>query len=1437
MKILKTQLGSMILEQLAILALAGVMTVGGVYIYSEVSARFQADSIKSEALLRATSILSSSRFSKADVGDTILASEFKRPATPVSFTQKKHSEALIVVSASQMRKKVCEKLRDAPMDKDLLSIYINCPNQEVSNCRSVAQGGGTCQDNHNNTVSFLIGKLKGRTIGDQPNDQCPDEDRPLCYTVESYTYTPEGGEPITCYHYEEKCVAPSVCRPNNTCGCDEGYRWDAEQGCVESGCSAPTPYHNGSGCVQCLEDADCPSGSGQVCQSNGFCAPGCAMDFSEPCASCSNPQTPYFNGGSCVCHEDSCGVGYVCSGGRCVEKCDSKCEAYLNSHTDSCCQGYFCDTGTSTSMIGKSSEAGTCNPVRYNISGHWACSKTGNMNWYDAQAFCNKLDAQVPNAGLVHDNLEAARTACGDLASVWLSETGISDKLGWYADLGGDATARVQTLSASSAAMHALCYREAEDPYAECLEGAPCEDGRTCINGLCNCAVNAYWDGNGCVECPVGWNPIYTNGHYTCGCADNTKCCGVGEKVVVDVGSGDTSCEPCALGFEPDSAKTACQACNANFTQTCATCTDPEKPYWDGSQCVKSVNCTGDDECTGNEVCVTASGKCSSCLSGTWRNSDCGGSPCTSGQHCALTGLNKWGWMTGLYCSGEGAGSGGGRSVDVVIGSKQYTYTYYNKGRHSWFESYNICEAIGGSIPSASEISQNYQAIAQALGTVAYVWSGDAFFNESDQICKAQIVSLNTGDTSTAGATGSYLTICRMAKAHEECKYSGEYCRTSGDCCTGSVCMSQLCEPCPANTYRSDNQCLMCVEGSTALEGSDECTCAAGSVWDKGTNTCAQCEANTYQSGQECLPCENGSTAVAGSTKCACADGYYWDEEENACYQCTNENAADKCTGVRCTTQEHCGGVGSNMFCDNASKSSNRVRYGYCAATGTLAVPSYSSSRDQTAVNNGIGPALLGSKAAADAILGGHFVVSADKMKMGSGTAWCEAFGLTLATKAQLGNPTYGWDVYAVNCEQDEQGNNIGCPIVHALGSLYSYTHVINHHPNSSWHSWMILYANGRIRYDFSETTGYSTHALCYRESGDSAGAGCLTHADCGSGLFCKYPTPSDNCSEIPDVSGTCSPIGSREEHKIPGWGTLYRSKNTMNYWSAKDWCAAQGDSLADLEGNPMQCYRSGYGYSSGTWSGYCCRSSASCTTAADTQSPIMQEMRRAFSSAGSTAFWSARKLSATSCQQWMPRMSDGYMCTTYVRTNNYYALCMKERDSTCQTHNDCASGQYCRYETPAEACSRTTPSVGHCRDIEEKLVRTVTELGRVTRGWVAMNYWSAKDWCEAQGLRLLTGTELQCRGYNTNDLLDLSNQATGYCRKPKTTYGTLDHLSVPARGLLTSETGFGGLGSDQYVMWTSTQYDLCNNYGLNGSGQMVAKELSSPQYPTCVAP
>ena len=32
MKILKTQLGSMILEQLAILALAGVMTVGGVYI-------------------------------------------------------------------------------------------------------------------------------------------------------------------------------------------------------------------------------------------------------------------------------------------------------------------------------------------------------------------------------------------------------------------------------------------------------------------------------------------------------------------------------------------------------------------------------------------------------------------------------------------------------------------------------------------------------------------------------------------------------------------------------------------------------------------------------------------------------------------------------------------------------------------------------------------------------------------------------------------------------------------------------------------------------------------------------------------------------------------------------------------------------------------------------------------------------------------------------------------------------------------------------------------------------------------------------------------------------------------------------------------------------------------------------------------------------------
>ena len=1431
MKRLKTQFGSMILEQLAILALVGVMTVGGVYLYSEVTARFQADNIKSEALLRATSVLSSSRFAKADVGDQVLAAEFKRSSLPVTFTQTKISEALVVVSASQIRQKVCEKLRTAPMEKDLFSIYINCPNQDVSQCRSVAQGAGTCHDDRDNTVSFLVGKLKGRSIGEQPNDECPYQDMPSpCARPVAYDHTTASGETITCYFYEDTCPAPGVCRINGTCACEAGYQWNGET-CVESACDlhSPAPYHNGSGCVQCLEDAHCPAGSGHVCQPNGFCAPGCVMDFSATCPSCPDPRQPYFNGGSCVCHGNSCGLGYTCDGGRCMESCDSSCDAYLKSHTDTCCQGYFCDTDAGTGMINQSSVEGTCNPVRYKVEGHWACSTAGNMNWFDAQAFCKKIDAQVPNATLVQAHLEGARTACGDLASVWLSEPGISDKLGWYADLGYDSTARVQTLSASSPAMHALCYRGEENPFPLCLNGAPCTDGRTCIGGLCRCAVNAYWDGNSCVACPIGWKAVDIDAdHHVCVCADSSKCCAANERVIT-AEDGSSACEACAAGFEPDSAKTACQVCNANFTQTCATCTDPNKPYWDGAKCVAPVACSLDEDCTEGEVCVTASSKCSSCKDGTWRNNNCGGTPCTSGQHCALTGLNKWGWLTGLYCSGEGAGSGGGRSVNVVVGSKQYTYTYYDKGKHSWFESYNICEAMGASMPPASEISQNYQAISQALGLVAYVWSGDTSFGDSDQTCKADVVSLSTGAVSTVFASSSttnFVTLCRMARASDECKYSGEKCVSASDCCDGAVCMNRQCEPCPANTYRSDNQCLTCGEGSSSLEGSAECTCAAGSIWDKGTNTCIQCAANTYQSGQECLPCENGSTAVAGSTKCACADGYYWDEEENNCYQCTFENAKEKCIGTRCTNQTHCGDIDSGLFCDNASSSKvGNVSYGYCALTGSFLVPSYSSSRDQSAVNNGIGTALLGSKVAAEAVLGGHFVVSDDRMKLGSAWGWCQAFGMTIASKAQIGDPTYGWDVKAKDCTKDAEGNNTGCPIVHALMALYSspYSLTVNYHPihptvTGFDHNWMIIapLSSGNMRYDFNSSTGYSSHALCWREDGTTTAKTCQSYSDCPSGYYCNLATPSDTCATTA-TTGRCVPLNAvaKVNMLIPGLGEVYYSKKGLNWWSAKDWCEAQGDRLLDASGNLFQCYTASH--TPNTGAGYCCDKDAlACNSEVGNQSSIMQALRKI---TGSTYLWT--NTYRNNCYVYVPQTTSGYIQSAIGKGTSSYALCIKGQVTNCSSHSDCPSGYYCRYGTPSNACSSTITETGTCQPLGQSIQRYISGYGYMYLSEMTMNLWSAKDWCAAQGKKLIDikdGNPLQC--YNSSHQpMNFANYSNGYCcaqDAPSCSSGSDVELSPVIKSLQEVGNGFGDWSSTYFRTDTPSTSNQCNFYIIN---------------------
>ena len=135
-------------------------------------------------------------------------------------------------------------------------------------------------------------------------------------------------------------------------------------------------------------------------------------------------------------------------------------------------------------------------------------------------------------------------------------------------------------------------------------------------------------------------------------------------------------------------------------------------------------------------------------------------------------------------------------------------------------------------------------------------------------------------------------------------------------------------------------------------------------------------------------------------------------------------------------------------------------------------------------------------------------------------------------------------------------------------------------------------------------------------------------------------------------------------------------------------------------------------------------------------------------------------------------------------------------------------------------------------------MVRSIAGLGQTTRSWAGLNYWSAKDWCEAQGLRLMTATELQCHKISSTAFIDTANQETGLCRKENTSGTSGSFFSPPVRDMLGSgSTGFAGYGSDQYSMWTSTTFDSCNNYVLNKGASIVSSELTTRQYATCVVP
>ena len=165
----------------------------------------------------------------------------------------------------------------------------------------------------------------------------------------------------------------------------------------------------------------------------------------------------------------------------------------------------------------------------------------------------------------------------------------------------------------------------------------------------------------------------------------------------------------------------------------------------------------------------------------------------------------------------------------------------------------------------------------------------------------------------------------------------------------------------------------------------------------------------------------------------------------------------------------------------------------------------------------------------------------------------------------------------------------------------------------------------------------------------DVTGA-CATNADCkdadGNVDKTKYCKISARDCYGGGARGTCTALGGQSKANIKGLGMVYRSNSTMTWWSAKNWCEAQGKRLISY--SDLQCdHLSDRGY------GYCCKDSGSCSSNITTQSAIMQALRSKWDSG---YVWT--DTSYSSCYAFRVGLYDGYVSYTDRYGNGYYALC-----------------------------------------------------------------------------------------------------------------------------------------------------------------------------------
>ena len=285
------QSGRTLLEMLAVLAIIGVLTVGGIAAYSFAVAKHRANQIYNQVDLRAVTAFSNPIVRQTQTGNTFFLPGFDDTFENLPYEHSKIGNAAFQIKVTNVPRKVCRRLQD---------MTFKLPRQVILNGEDVSSACGT-----QNTFVFVY---DGLSVGKPSSGVTPiDCDCSGCQSCETGT----------CQDNDNLCGPKEVC-VTGSCQCASDYT-ECRGGCYTA--CGDGLMRDPISCDCVCEPQDCPA----------------FAQWDETTCSCQCEDGYEMCGGTC--HPACTGSGMT--GSRDPDTCACTCIEGTNAETCACPAGYI----------------------------------------------------------------------------------------------------------------------------------------------------------------------------------------------------------------------------------------------------------------------------------------------------------------------------------------------------------------------------------------------------------------------------------------------------------------------------------------------------------------------------------------------------------------------------------------------------------------------------------------------------------------------------------------------------------------------------------------------------------------------------------------------------------------------------------------------------------------------------------------------------------------------------------------------------------------------------------------------------------------------------------------------------------------------------------------------------------------------------------------